>query len=856
MALYVFITDDCKEDAQRHGQSELLYNIKIRVEKTQHLTGFEFFSSSNFLKKNMGRNLRLIGYKTPINNDDELVLFLRVLPRSSQEYKYFLENWEHNTDDVIRRFRPYSEQDLKEIHRELTKVSPAPPPPEPSAEERAWLYEVFSVEKPEDDLIVLETEAWVKKMRAPQNREFLALYHQILEQLDLDQLHTAIRNTDINIHWGSNNRFGIAYLYRKDINRLVLLEPLRHTDNNRDEILEDHRTRLGQVGEGQSDLARIAARSYPFLMILDQDAWLAIQKDEEANLALSPEEAGLLESVRRTGSIYPLFINGRAGSGKSTMLQYLAADYLDFAMRRGVTHQLLYMTSSRDLLEHARKIVKSLLTAHHKRLLVGVPNSKRIDEALEISFRVFHDFLYSLLPLEVQEKLPKEKYVDYARFRQLWEKEFARRPEARRLSPDIAWHVIRSYIKGIRSSHDDELTPEEFNALPRRRRSVSHETYKKIYEQVWRRWYKRLCDRENFWDDQDLAAWVLELDLARQVDCAAIFCDEAQDFTPLELDIIFQLSLFGRRSLQPEELKRVPIVFAGDPLQTINPTGFRWDTVRADFYDRFRAVLGPYRRAHVDITYKELSFNYRSNPSIVKFCNLIQLARAALLGIPGIRPQESWWVDEPIQTVWFSLNKEATKEGLRRRPDFVKLVNCEQGEENGYVERDEILKATQEKAEGVYRNVFSPMRAKGLEFPAVVLYRFGETAPRDFTKLLKGEINLDEPEKRLPYEYFFNRLYVAASRAKTQLIIVDSSHALRKFWQFATDIEVVNRLMEKAGGADRWRGYIAHPVPGAEQWWRGKRIDPREQGENYEREGWAKRDSYLRRQAALAYRSA
>ncbi len=62
--------------------------------------------------------------------------------------------------------------------------------------------------------------------------------------------------------------------------------------------------------------------------------------------------------------------------------------------------------------------------------------------------------------------------------------------------------------------------------------------------------------------------------------------------------------------------------------------------------------------------------------------------------------------------------------------------------------------------------------------------------------------------------------------------------------------------MDKAGGPDKWRGYIAHPVPGAEQWWGGKEVDPRRQGEDYEREGRAKRDSYLLRQAALAYRSA
>ena len=201
----------------------------------------------------------------------------------------------------------------------------------------------------------------------------------------------------------------------------------------------------------------------------------------------------------------------------------------------------------------------------------------------------------------MHKEFPRDRYVNYSEFRKLWYDDFAKRPEAKHISPDLAWHTIRSYIKGIRSTDGDELSPEEFKALPRRRRSVSEATYELIFDRAWSSWYKRLCENEGYWDDQDLAARVLSLGLAREVDCSAIFCDEAQDFTPVELDIIFQLSLFGRRSLQPEELRRVPIVFAGDPLQTFNPTGFRWDAVQAEFHERFCAVLDPRRRGRIEL---------------------------------------------------------------------------------------------------------------------------------------------------------------------------------------------------------------------------------------------------------------
>ena len=364
-------------------------------------------------------------------------------------------------------------------------------------------------------------------------------------------------------------------------------------------MIQDYRQLLTKTPDTPEGLSRIALRSYPFLIVLEQNAWLAIQKDEEANLALSPEEADLLESINTmvvAGTLgYPLFINGRAGSGKSTMLQYLAADYVDFALRRGTRFRPLYMTCSRDLLERARSTVYGLLTTHHERLLGEPHEPTAINALLHKTFVVFHDFLYSLLQPEQQNRMTKPRYVSYSTFRRLWLSQFAKRSEAGKAPPDVAWHTIRSYIKGIRSGPGDELAPEDFEALPRDRRSVSVDTFRYVYDRVWCSWYKKLCDEEGFWDDQDLAAYVLESGAAQSVDCAALICDEAQDFTPIELDLLFQFPLFSRRSLQPEQLKRVPIVFAGDPLQTINPTGFRWDAVQADFHDRFCAMSGGYR---------------------------------------------------------------------------------------------------------------------------------------------------------------------------------------------------------------------------------------------------------------------
>ena len=762
---------------------------------------------------------------------------------------------------MIDRYQPYSDDKIRAIHGNLTEVAPPTPRQPPDEREREWLYGVFQPETLTDELFILETESWVKKMKSTEFLPFLAAYRTLLEQMtDTNRLEVADPTCQWSEVWTQDQEIGIAYHYRPELKRILLLEPLRPSF---DTVMLNG---ISQKCAKQQTLSGIAVRSYPFLMVIDTDAWIAIQKDEESNLALSPEEAKLVEAVHGSGvdaaGGYPLFINGRAGSGKSTMLQYLAADYVDFALRGDASLLPLYMTCSKDLLSRARETVQGLVMTHHKRLLetkVGGVDQARLALLFQDSFWVFHEYLYSLLPSDRTDSFPRDHYVTYAAFRRLWNDQFARRPVARSLSPEVCWHVIRSYVKGIRSSRSDDLGPLEFEALGRRRRSVDIDTYERIYSEVWEAWYKPLCDDRGYWDDQDLAADVLDIGLDEDCGRAAIFCDEAQDFTPVELDVIFQLSLFSRRSLQPDDLRRVPIIFAGDPLQTINPTGFRWDTVKAYFHERFCAVVDPSNSSRssnreINLNYRELLFNYRSNSGIVRFCNLLQLARAALLEGTDIHPQEPWWIDQFVQPVWFDVDSTETINQLCNHPELVKLVDCLDGEETTFVSEDQRLRRL-EKSEDIYRNVMSPTRAKGLEFPAVVLYRFGESAPGDFMQLLNTDVDLDDPKQGLPWEYFFNRLYVAASRAKARLIVVDSKETVERFWKFATDPDVFDRLFQMMASDERWRQATGSLMDGTDEVWSGEYFDQREQAASFVSQGLRNHDSYLLRQAGLAYRS-
>lgn len=68
-------------------------------------------------------------------------------------------------------------------------------------------------------------------------------------------------------------------------------------------------------------------KAYPFdTMDKIPEKWFDMECDPASNLNLSHEETDLLASTHK----YPLFITGRAGSGKSTMLQYTVIPGSDF----------------------------------------------------------------------------------------------------------------------------------------------------------------------------------------------------------------------------------------------------------------------------------------------------------------------------------------------------------------------------------------------------------------------------------------------------------------------------------------------------------------------------------------------
>ncbi len=843
--MLIYTTPTFDAQAKQQGIQSQVAELLVTL-KTQGTVAVQALFEWNYpyLKRPV-RNLRLLGKILWIKNDPVLCLLV-VFPRGGKEYESFLRNPDEYGRDYLDTL--IDSQELENtIHAQREEQKSFPRRPSlPEDLRQIWLKGPDWI-KNTTDAVICESEIWLTQFKQQNIQLQWRTYYDIVDSLvegkeGIKIIKTDFDNVEIAGKPDQNRYILYSWILTSDTpNRsvLFLLSTFEH-DPSFNEILEVGQiTRLFNLADINNpkpsnilaqeltleDLARYTRRSYPDYLLGDAEIWLEIEQEFGINWALSMEEERILHELSTpelgSGSL-PVFINGRAGSGKSTMLFYLFADYcyryqkyyLQHRQRLTQVPHPLFLTYNEQLLRKAKEGVEKLLKSHHKFLLET--NGKGNKPSIDICFKSFQQFLLSLLPPEESDKFDPDQYICFHEFRQRCGRRYSR------YSPELCWHIIRTFIKGytLTGQQDGYMTPDDYQEVPRRERSLSVEIFQGIYKQVWP-WYHQLTTREGYWDDQDLIRKVLEVRRHELPVYTAIFCDEAQDFTSLELRLIMQLSIFSHCDLYPP-VWCLPFAFAGDPFQTLNPTGFRWESVKATFFDQVIAALDPTRQLNLTMTFYELESNYRSSSSIVKVTNLIHLWRHILFKIQELKPQESWqsYLDSPIpQKFIFGQNnfsREALQQHIEKSPIFI--VPCEAGGELDYIRRDEFLSplfpdATEENPP---KNILSAIQAKGLEFPLVILYKFGDQFAHEFNQRLLIDYVKKTEYHPLELEYFFNKLYVAASRGISDLVIIDTEIGDRCLWQYATveTIEERTRLYQdeywfnQINNRENWESYI------------------------------------------------
>lgn len=536
--------------------------------------------------------------------------------------------------------------------------------------------------------------------------------------------------------------------------------------------LNDEEMKKGS--KGLESKVVVFSKPIPAKVLLSPDRIEAIMSGNKANLILTQRQREPLLANR------PLLIHGQAGSGKTTLLCHRLA--ISILSRRGQPPaKMVFLSYNEKLVKQASADTKEILRDQY-----GASDSLDGTE-----FIPFQDFLKRYVPDPSRFEIGR--YVPFSRFKQLYEMYRRGNPVARKIPAEVAWHGIRSILKGacIPPLHPP-LPHEAYRGMARRRKDLPQDMFDDIYRIG--EWYQKEVIQDNgLWDDQDLAWTALNWVAAERernpemLLYDEIFCDEGQDLTEIEFRLLVALC----KQPKPNSSEGLPLVFAGDPLQTINPTGFRWSIIGSEVY----RVQGKAVELH------ELLENFRSDKRIVALANRIQQDRARYMETPFVE-QEAFEKDGDSPQVLIADVKEEIS--------FVKKKLGELPPESAVIvwpEENEGVSQLLEKEEALGSvdcelDLYTISEAKGLEFRLVVLYKFGSSPDVSRWKEYLGKKRRLPLDLEIPLLYFLNRLYVAVTRAKLFLVLVDSKTGIENFWSIWKDAYIfhprpqIRKLME------------------------------------------------------------
>jgi len=658
-------------------------------------------------------------------------------------------------------------------------------PKEQINEEDLSEYEnFFNLEYKKMDMTLFEGKKFSKKIELKNEIELTSIF-ELMQQILENPFKLSKYNT---IYKVENDKFKIYFKEMKEDYFVIDI-------NNKENLKKYDKI------DSDEEILKYASKAYPLEIFLEydnKDEWISsIVKNRDGNIALSPEEEQILKSILDPYSDdkFPLFINGRAGSGKSTILQYLYAEYLVNFLNKEVDYNPIYLTYNEKLKEKAiEKVANIILAKKHlkEKLPTNTLDKNYIMELISTYFDSFEakfekSFLRKLLKEDIFENKEKIEFNEIIKF--LANK--LQKSDKKNITPELAWYVIRSFIKGRAKINDDrvvEFTPNDYENLFRKSKNIQNKTFEVIYNEIYPI-YKKFLQENNLYDDLDL---VIEVFKQKAFDkkFSVIFCDEAQDFTKLEFDLILNLNkLLDENVIHNIPSNKIPIAFAGDPFQTINPTGFSFEYLKALVFESYE-----HRNfTDVNLNYHELEYNYRSNGTIIQFSNLIQLTRGVLFD-EEIKFQKNWLSkeDDDRSVFYLDIENKKIKECLidnNSLYDIIAPFDTLQDMQNELDDNllEDIIKYNKDK------KFDTPIEVKGLEFQWVILYRFGDFYLKYYKEIEEFLIGFEEKEQSLPYEYFFNNLYVGITRPKEKLFIVDSKDALNNFWEKID----INNLFEK-----------------------------------------------------------
>jgi superfamily I DNA/RNA helicase len=447
----------------------------------------------------------------------------------------------------------------------------------------------------------------------------------------------------------------------------------------------------------------------------------------------------------------PLIVIGSAGSGKTA---------LSLEKLKTLDGNILYISLSSYLVDNASEIY------------YGNGYSK---ENQEVDFLSFVEFINSF-------EIPKTVEIEYRDF-ETW---YLRHKQT--ISIKNGYKIFEEFKVVITGGNisKEYLSEEEYLDLGIKQSIFTNSERKEIYELFAK--YLKFLEESGFHDSNMLSFRYLEK-VQKRYDF--IFVDEVQDLTNIQLYLILS-------TLK----KRHNFVLSGDSNQIVHPNFFSWSNLKSMLLTKSKQNMNIIR---------VLQKNYRNSPEITDFSN--KLLKIKNIRFGSIDKESTYLID--------SISKKDGKVIFYKDSDKLKR-ELDKKTKNSTKFAILVMDNSQKSEVRKYFNtplIFSIHEAKGLEYENIILLNFISTNSKEFREITAGvsKEDLDEDlkfsrqkdkgNKELEvYKFYINSLYVAFTRAISNLYIIEESkkHEILQLLNLVKQVEKVE-IKVTDSTTDEWQ---------------------------------------------------
>jgi len=562
----------------------------------------------------------------------------------------------------------------------------------------------------------------------------------------------------------------------------------------------------------------------------NQDIESIIKFCNTSNMSIRPTKEQL--STILTNEV-PLFINGQAGTGKTVLLSlrlstYLAKETVNL-MNGIIPHRKKRLVTSMTervvgiLGTNTNEFIENFIVGkgsmgedtfrYFKTQLQDEYQKEWLENESTLIFKSFTHILYDLLSLESKNNFddPSEgarpNRVGYSRFSHQF---FTPRKTKYQISSEMAWYGIRSLIKGnVGVNSGKLLTKEQFN------KENTNDALQEVIDDLKSDFkdthnlkmntselddlfsclddYEAWKKEKKYYDDMDLALkayYDMDLLIDNKFSFDEITLDEAQDLTDIEYRILLKL-------LRPEQIRNT--ILAGDPLQTINPTGFDWGRIRAMLWRTLKDMAGGVAQPVRDAD--SLSHNFRTPEEVIILGNKFLELRSHFKREVQNTQESHKKVRPSLEPCIWELDyiKSNQLNDLLKQHSSICFRVCYAVDNDGIkdiIVNDQLIEYDKQNRDELQLESITDV--KGDEAEIVILYRVGDGITNEIRRILadpphRTTLNKDE---LIQVSYALNKLYILITRTKEQLIIIESSNIAKSFWKEMFPNEEISTIQE------------------------------------------------------------